>query len=141
MQINFKEIRSNRINGEPLRFGDPEQIRVVKAYNAIMAGEKPVGFVDWRFGRTVGRRDTIAIGFKLNECDTYQAFCFCTCGARIIHHYHYQPAPLHMESLNNAYSSMKEFDCNRCNQEFVYDEDCFEYYVKTPMSEEICNLR
>lgn len=71
----------NRINGQPLQFGNLEQITFVKEAAAKLSGEKPVCEAEWEPvqypGKTNETRKPLTYYCAWKDCDALQCFIPC----------------------------------------------------------------
>lgn len=118
------ERRNYFIEKHPQLF-NKEHIDYVKKWASITAGEIPFDEVEWQFGEWGHMRNWVYYRSSLRECDTmfFIFYCHC-CGRKSRFLFHYEPPPLHYESLIAADKFMQDgFECKHCGREYYADEE------------------
>lgn len=124
----------NRINGQPLEFGNREQIEFVNRHNRIFSGEEAFHEIEWKFCIYMGHTGpTSKPRFKIvewnNACDAVVDYIPCPRCRRIhilLVHGGYNPYDLLVAANRKTDDG---FHCWNCKTEF-YTENHFVFVKK-----------
>ena len=128
----------NTINGQPLEFGNPEQIKYVKDACNKIEGKINVCEADWEFvrlsNRTTETRKPITYYDEIKNCDAVQCYIPCPrCGRKHKHVVCYDPFEID-QTAEWALIDEQEIICWNCGLEMYIEQDGSRaVFVKQPV--------